>query len=225
MRIATGLAIVAAALGLGTGAAQAQQLFAPAITSDSYMPTFSAWTGFYAGAQISLLAMKSHENSSALPGEQLLGDINGSYGVFAGYRFQLNDWLVLGIDAEANSVYSELLYSGTKFGAKTWDAAVRAHLGYPIAPNVLAYGTVGYSFAGFDMSPFYSDPSWDGEAYTGGGFQFGLGVDMLVTDNLMARLEATYTHYGVHTITLNGVADGTSEPSDVVVRTGLGWKF
>lgn len=214
--------VAAGAIALlgSTGAAQAQQMIAPMVTNQSYSAGYSAWDGFYVGAQGSLVATKTHEIGGVVGVEQLFGDIGGSAGVFAGYRYTLNDWLVLGVDAEVNNVATEYLWNAANYGAIKWDAAVRATLGYPVAPNVLAYGTVGYSWARVDLSPGYANPS---AAYTAGGFQFGLGVDMLITQNVMARLNATWTHYGVNTVPVAG--GGTSEPSDVVVRVGLGWKF
>lgn len=210
-----GIAVVGASV-----AAQAQSMVAPSITSGMYQPSYSAWDGFYVGAQGSIVATKTHEIGGVVGPEQLLGDIGGNAGVFAGYRYTLNDWLVLGVDAEVNNVATEYLWNAVNYGAIKWDAAVRATLGYPVAPNVLAYGTVGYSWAHVDLSPGYGNAD---AKYTAGGFQLGLGVDMLVTQNVMARLNATWTHYGVNTVPVPG--GGTSEPSDVVVRAGLAWKF
>jgi opacity protein-like surface antigen len=164
--------------------------------------------------------MKSHESNPLLPPpEQLLGDIGGNAGVFAGYRYQINDWFVLGVDAEINNVATQFEYSGANYGALKWDAAVRATLGYPIANNVLAYGTVGYNWGRFDFSPNYGTPD---AAFTAGGIQLGLGVDMMVTQNIMARLNATWTHFGVNDVP---GTTGKSEPSMSVVRAGLAWKF
>ena len=218
----SGLKFVAAAIVAVFGStmgAHAQSMVAPVVTSGMYQPSYSAWDGFYVGAQGSLIGMKSHEIAPGiLVGEQLLGDIGGSAGVFAGYRYQLNDWLVLGVDAEVNNVATQFEFNGgTNYGALKWDAAVRATLGYPVAPNVLAYGTVGYSWGRFDFTPSRGVET----AFTAGGFQLGLGVDMMVTQNIMARLNATWTHYGVN----NVPGGGTSEPSNQVVRAGLAWKF
>jgi outer membrane immunogenic protein len=212
-------AAVIAVLG-STVAAQAQSMVAPVVTSNMYQPSYSAWDGFYVGAQGSLIGMKSHEIAPGiLVGEQLLGDIGGSAGVFAGYRYQLSDWFVLGVDAEVNNVATQFEFNGAQnYGALKWDAAVRATLGYPVAPNVLAYGTVGYSWGRFDLSPSRGGVA---TAFTAGGFQLGLGVDMMITQNLMARLNATWTHYGVNSVP----GGGTSEPSNQVVRAGLAWKF
>lgn len=209
-----------AAMAGTTVVAQAQSMVAPVVTSGMYQPSYSAWDGFYVGAQGSLVATKTHEIGGVVGVEQLLGDIGGNAGIFAGYRYTLSDWFVLGVDAEVNNVATEYLWNAVNYGAIKWDTAVRATLGYPVAPNVLAYGTVGYSWAHFDLSPGYGNPD---AKYTAGGFQLGLGVDMLVTQNVMARLNATWTHYGVNTVPVPG--GGTSEPSDVVVRAGLAWKF
>ena len=225
MRIEVKLAaLVGASLMTLMASAQAQQaqtiMVLPTVTNQSYQPGFSAWDGFYVGAQASLVATKTHEIGGVVGPEQLLGDIGGNAGLFAGYRFTLNDWFVLGIDAEANNVATEYLWNAVNYGAIKWDAAVRATLGYPVSSNVLAYGTVGYSWAHIDLSPGYGNAN---ATYTGGGIQLGLGVDMLVTENIMARLNATWAHYGVHTVPVPG--GGTSEPSSVTVRAGLGWKF
>ncbi len=216
-------ATTAFVMALAPVAAQAQMFTAPVVDSQMYGPAASTWTGFYLGAQGSLIGMKSHESNPGLPPpEQLLGDIGGSAGVFAGYRYQISDWFVLGLDAEANNVATQFEYSGANYGALKWDAAVRATLGYPVAPNVLAYGTVGYSWGRFDMSPFTGTAD---STFTAGGWQLGVGADILVTENIMARLNATWTHYGVNNWTSGGGAYGTSEPSNVVVRAGLGWKL
>lgn len=216
-------AALIAIAGVPVVGAQAQQMIAPVVTNQSYQPAYSAWDGFYVGAQGSLIGMKSHEANSVVATppvtEQLLGDIGGSAGVFAGYRYQINDWFVLGVDAELNNVATQFEYNGANYGALKWDTAVRATLGYPVANNVLAYGTVGYSWGRFDLSPALGA----GSEFTAGGFQLGLGVDMMVTQNIMARLNATWTHYGVNDVP--GPTGGTSEPSNAVIRAGLAWKF
>lgn len=203
------------------------QMIAPVLSSQAYAPTSaSAWNGFYLGLQGGLLTMKSHEKGNALPaGEDLLGDIGGNAGVFGGFRYQVADWLVWGLDIEANNDATELLHNGSNYGALKWDAGIRAQLGYPVSPNVLAYGSIGYSVGRFDLTPFYAAPGYDGQVYTAGGVQLGIGVDAKVTDHIMARLLATYTHYGTHTITNGGVADGSSEPSVVNIRVGAAWAF
>ncbi len=227
MRVTKGLAasVAATVLLMATGASAQQVetvMVLPTVDSQAYQTSSFVWDGFYVGAQASILATKTHELNPLLPGEQLLGDIGGNAGVFAGYRMTVTDWLVLGVDVEANNVATEYLYAGANYGALKWDAAVRATLGYPVAPNVLAYGIVGYNWGHFDMSPFSGTAD---STFTAGGWQLGLGADMMITDNIMARLQATWTHFGVNSWTRGGAAFGSSEPSDVVVRAGLGWKF
>ncbi len=227
MRGTKGLAIgvAAAALLMATGASAQQVetvMVLPTVDAQSYQTSSFVWDGFYVGAQAAIVATKTHEINPGVPAEQLLGDIGGHAGVFAGYRMTVTDWLVLGVDAEVNNVATEYLYNAANYGALKWDASVRATLGYPVAPNVLTYGIVGYNWGRFDMSPFTGTAD---SAYTAGGWQLGLGVDMMVTDNIMARLQATWTHFGVNTLNSGGAPYGSSEPSNAVIRAGLGWKF
>ena len=214
--------LATAALGALISGAEAQDAFW------SSAPAASNWTGFYIGGQAGLIGMKSHESGTAVPaGEALLGDIPPQFGVFAGFHYQAADWWVWGLDVEANYEQGEFFYNNVKFGTMDWDAAVRVIGGVPIASNVLAYGSVGYSIASFDQSTYYdgASPGSTGSKYTGGGVQLGLGVDAMLNEHLMARLQASWTHYGVHEIKNGGVVVGESEPSLISARVGLAWKF
>ena len=214
------LAAAIAAVSGSIATAQAQSLFAPVVTSGMYEPSNIAWDGLYFGPQIALVATKTHEIGGVVGPEQLFGDTGGIAGVFGGYRFTVTDWLVLGIDAEADVVSTEYLWNARQYGVIRWDAAIRGTIGLPLAPNVLAFGTVGYSVARFDMSSGYGNAN---AQYTAGGVQLGLGVDAMITQSLMARLHATWALYGVNNVPVPG--GGTSEPSDVVVRLGVAWKL
>ena len=214
MRSVVLFAALAGATILASGGAFAQNLLAP--------PSGN-WTGFYIGGQADLLATKSLEESDpTLTGPTLLGDMGGGIGAFAGYDYQFYDWLVGGIGAEYNIDSTELQFSGSNYGASKWDAAVKARVGTPIAPNVLAYGSLGYEWGHFDYSDRPSLAGADNAAFTTGGVQFGIGVDAMLTQNIMGRLEATYTHYDSHTTTPMGVV---STPSMIAVKAGLGFRF
>jgi hypothetical protein len=43
--------VIAVTTGLSAVSAQAQQLVAPVVTNQSYQASYSAWDGFYVGAQ------------------------------------------------------------------------------------------------------------------------------------------------------------------------------
>lgn len=219
--LGTSVLAAAAMFALGSGAEAQDAMWAST-------PVASNWTGFYLGAQTGLIGMKSHEKGALFPGgEVLLGDIPPEIGGFAGFHYQATDWWVWGLDVEANYVNGEFFYNGTKFGNLVWDAAVRVQGGVPIAPNVLAYGSVGYSWANFDQSPFYdvASPGSTGANFIGSGFQLGVGVDAMINEHVMARMLATWTHFGVHDITNGGITVATSEPSRVNARIGVAWKF
>lgn len=214
------MAAAVAATVFGCAAAQAQSLTAPVVTSGMYQPGLTAWDGPYIGLQAALIATKTHEIGGVVGPEQLLGDTGGAAGVFAGYRFTITDWLVLGIDAEANRITTQYLWNAAIYGSIMWNASVRATVGIPLAPNVLGFGSIGYSWAHFDLTQGYAN---GGARYTAGGVELGVGVDAMLTEHLVARLHATWALYGVNNVPIPG--GGTSEPSDVLVRLGLGWKF
>jgi outer membrane immunogenic protein len=209
-------AVVAAAILVATSA-HAQSLFAP--------PSGN-WTGFYIGGQADLLATKSlEENSPGFTAPTLLGDMGGGVGAFAGYDYQFTDWLVGGVGGEYNVDSTELQYNGANYGASKWDATIKARVGTPIASNVLAYGSLGYEWGNFD----YSDrPTFAGASnanFTTGGLQFGLGVDAMLTQNIMARFEGTYTHYDAHVTTAFGGSSVSSDPSMIAIKGGLAFRF
>jgi opacity protein-like surface antigen len=216
MRSIVLLAALAATTVFSASGAEAQSLFAPATGN---------WTGVYVGGQADLLATKSLEEQDISlgggTGGTLLGDMGGGLGVFGGYDYQFSDWLVGGIGAEYNFDSTELQFNGVNYGASKWDATIKARVGTPIASNVLAYGSLGYEWGHFDYSDRPSLAGVAGADFTTGGPQIGLGVDAMLTENIMARFEGTYTHYESHT-----AANGTiSTPSMIAIKAGLAFKF
>jgi opacity protein-like surface antigen len=55
--------------------------------------------------------------------------------------------------------------------------------------------------------------------------QIGLGVDAMLTENIMARFEGTYTHYEPHVTTVAGTPVVQSTPSMIAIKAGLAFKF
>jgi outer membrane immunogenic protein len=218
MRFPAILAGVAGAAILMTSGAYAQS---------SPWGTFSGnWTGFYAGAQADLLATKSlEEQEPGLTSPTLMGDMGGGAGVFAGYDYQLNNMFVAGVMGDYNVDSTELLYNGADSGKAQWDASLKARIGVPVATNVLAYGSLGYEWGHFDYSDRPSLAGADNAAFTTAGLQIGLGVDAMLTSNIMARLEATYTHYDSHVTTIGGTPAVQSTPSMIAIKGGVGFRF
>lgn len=126
---------------------------------------------------------------------------------------------------EFNWVSTELLYGGSVYGKAQWDAALRARLGVPVAPNVLAYGSIGYAWGHFDYTPGFSTPNYSNTQFTVGGVQLGIGVDAMLTANVMGRIEATYAHYGSNVEANSAGPNTTSTPSMIAVKAGLGFRF
>jgi outer membrane immunogenic protein len=183
------------------------------------------WTGAYVGAQVDLLSTKSLESATAMWAPSLLADMGGGGGVFAGYDYQLNNMFVAGVLGEYNLDSTQLVYNGKAAGTAQWDASIAGRLGTPLASNVLAYGSVGYEWGHFDYTDRFAGPTYGNANFTTGGLQFGLGVDAMLTSNIMARFEATYTHYDSNIISQNGSPYWQSTPSMIAIKGGLGFKF
>ncbi len=223
MRFPAILAGVAGAAILMTSGAYAQS---------SPWGTFSGnWTGFYAGAQADLLATKSlEEQEPGLTSPTLMGDMGGGGGVFAGYDYQLNNMFVAGVMGDYNVDSTELLYNGSDSGKAQWDASLKARIGVPVAANVLAYGSLGYEWGAFRLwrpavSLAAGSPFGQCRLHHRRGLQIGLGVDAMLTSNIMARLEATYTHYDSHVTTIGGTPAVQSTPSMIAIKGGVGFRF
>jgi opacity protein-like surface antigen len=218
MRHASVLAGVAVATLVLSSGAHAQSLFGGSGSG--------SWTGAYIGAQAELLATKSlEEQEPGLTAPTLLGDMGAGGGVFGGYDYQFNDMFVAGIGGEYNLDSTELLSGGANSGASKWDATIKARVGTPIAPNVLAYASLGYEWGHFDYSDRPTLIHADNADFTTGGLQIALGVDAMLTQNIMGRLEASYTHYDSHITTISGTPAVQSTPSMIAVKGGIGFRF
>ena len=152
---------LATALVLGSTAAYAGGLAEPRIEPVVTAPVVALnWTGFYAGGQV------AHAEGDATLGKNSVSGNDTLYGIFAGYRHQLNNDLVLG---------AELDYKNSD----DFDAtALKAQVGYAVG-NFLPYATVGYAevkVAGVnDQAPVY-----------------GVGVDYRVNERFTVGAE--YLH-------------------------------
>jgi opacity protein-like surface antigen len=184
------------------------------------------WTGYYAGVQADLLATKSLEEAEpALTAPTLLGDMGGGGGVFAGYDYQLGNIFVAGVLGEFNLDSTGLEVTGNGAGSSRWDAGFAGRIGMRIAPNVLAYARAGYEWGHFDYSNRFAAPTYGNAEFTTSGLEFGVGVDAMLTSNIMGRLEATYTKYDPAVITQGGVPVWQSTPSMIAIKGGVGWRF
>jgi outer membrane immunogenic protein len=121
-----------------------------------------------------------------------------------------------------------------------WDASIRARLGFLIAPTWLLYATGGVAFQNVEVGASCSGsgpPSWCGPARNESissvrtGWTIGGGVETVVWQNWLARIEYRYSDYGTIDHTFFSVPSTADEVvSSVKLRTntvlgGIAYKF
>jgi hypothetical protein len=147
------------------------------------------WTGAYAGVQLEF------GNATIVPGPPD-PDFDGHFaGIFAGYRADLGNFVIGG---ELDYVTGEL----TSTSPGSVDDIMRAGLefGYDASP-ALIYATAGWARAGT------TDP---GGTTDNNGTYYGIGVDYMINDRLVAGLEIL--HHDFEDI-------GTPPPADMDMTT------
>ena len=107
--------------------------------------------------------------------DDFLGTDEGSYGVTAGYDFDLGN-TVVGVTGGYTGLFDD-------DGADLREFSVAARAGFKAAPATLVYATAGYSNLDFDGLPGSLD-----------GAKFGLGLEQSF-GNVFANLETRYADY------------------------------
>lgn len=106
-------------------------------------------------------------------------DFGGSdaftYGVNAGYDFDLGRGLIAGATAEWQDSGEDGLGR---------DLSIVGRLGGKVSDNVMLYGLAGYSNLGIENTDIELD-----------GFRVGAGVEVAVTDHVYGQVEYRYTNY------------------------------
>lgn len=165
------------------------------------------WTGFYAGFATNIISPEFDNSTAMVPLQEGTG-----FGLYGGYNYAIGDNFVVG---------AEVGYSGpasfqTALGSPDFefDNVVNARVrgGYALG-NALVYGSVGYQMVNYGASGAIST---DGSA---DGLVYGIGLEMLLADNVSVRLDYTSTHMNPEAGTLPGVPGDAQIDANAV---GLG---
>ena len=155
-------------------------------------PVITDWSGPYAGV---LAAMGTATQDYTYDGEIMTSavamngareDLEGNmYGVFAGYNIQ-NNGFVFGVEGaySMGSIGRSENLDGEWGEELTSVIDLKARAGVA-AGDALIYGFVGWSMGDFRM---YAEPSYD-ETISVDGLNYGVGVDMFVTDRVFVGAE------------------------------------
>ncbi|MEJ6394298.1 porin family protein [Gymnodinialimonas sp. 2305UL16-5] len=164
------------------------------------------WEGFYAGFATNIIAPEFDNSNLMVPLQEGTG-----FGAYGGYNFALNDNFVVGAELGISGPASFQVNLNTDF---EYDRVANARLrgGYAIG-NALIYGTLGYQNVEFGATPGIST---EGSA---DGLVYGLGIEVLLVDNVSVRMDYTSTHMSPDEGSIIGA------PSDVQIDAnaiGLG---
>ena len=250
LRAAT--ATVAAVVLLGAGAAPS--LADPANPLPT--PSVQAWSGFYLGGKVGTRSSQSNWDTvdffgPPIPGisSQSFNDVAFRAAVYLGYGWQFAPRWMAGIEtdwgwADTTTTRVGFLpgFSGVSFPIvpgdavsvrTTWDASLRARLGYLVTPTLLVYGTAGAAWQHFELSSTCACvPDVTATAdNTRLGLTVGGGIEVPLGRNWLARGEYRYADFGTARVTLNYAAPlAGSATQDIKLATntfqfGLAYRF
>ncbi|MBB3964905.1 MULTISPECIES: outer membrane protein [Rhizobium] len=198
-----------AALLMIAGSASAADIVAeqPPAPVEQAAPLFT-WNGFYTGIQGG--GAWGNGDFSGIGSSSMNG---GLVTGFAGYNWQLDNSIVLGLEGDVSYNWNSEDVGPNSYKFDT-TGSVRARVGYAL-DRALLYGAAGWTGArGSVDTPVGSDSA------TFSGWTVGAGVDYAFTDNVFGRVEYRYNDYGSKD--LLGV---DTDFNQNVVTVGVGIKF
>ncbi|WP_341860707.1 porin family protein [Gymnodinialimonas sp. 57CJ19] len=167
----------------------------------------SQWTGFYAGFATNIISPEFDNSTSMVPLQEGTG-----FGAYGGYNYAVGDNFVVGAEVGLSGPASFQTALGNPDFEFENVLNARVRGGYAVG-NALVYGSLGYQMVNYGASGTLST---DGSA---DGLVYGIGVEMLLNEQVSVRLDYTSTHMNPEAGTLPGVAGDAQIDANAV---GLG---
>jgi outer membrane immunogenic protein len=219
------------------------------------------WTGFYLGASAGVRSSQTNWELVDFAGppidgasEQSFHDVGFRGGLYFGYNWQFAPRWVTGIEGDwgwgnktttqegflpgASGVFFPIFPGDTVSVQTTWDASLRARLGYLVTPSFLVYGTGGAAWQHYKLmstcGQFICFPAAITATadVTRMGWTVGGGIEIALWRNWLARAEYRYADFGTARVTWNDFAPvfGVPVTSDIKLVTntfqfGLAYRF
>ncbi|MBU1175927.1 MAG: porin family protein [Alphaproteobacteria bacterium] len=184
------------------------------------------WTGFYAGVLGGYGfgdTTLSGGQSAGIPTNGLLG------GVTVGGNMQY-DQFVYGVESDLawNGQSGSATCGAATCGADfDWNGSLRARAGYAFDP-VLVYATGGLAVAGINTNVAPAPGGTTGtHSATYFGWTVGGGLEAAITEQLSAKTEYAYSHFGDQIAPAGTLASTatTVSPSSHTVKVGLNFRY
>lgn len=189
------------------------------------------WTGLYLGLQGSY-DVGSTDWDSPIFGTHTDHTLKGGAGgLFLGYNYQFPINVVVGVETDLN--YGKITGSSScpngSYSCNSeinWFGSTRARVGYAFW-RLLPYVAVGVAYTRADL---YTEFIATGTEFSStGDYRFGwtpsIGLEFVITKNLLARAEYAYYDFGSKSVTFS---DGELLDNGLRfqgLKLGLAWKF
>jgi outer membrane immunogenic protein len=225
------LAIAVAVSMLSASSAYAADIIEPTA------PTAFSWTGFYVGAQGGYSRFDSTVTYTSAPGTEGRPSPRAfTLGGQAGYRYEFDGGLVMGIEGDVYSDFNKNAQALTNlfpFGVSMtvdYGGSLRGQVGYAF-DRFLPYVTGGVAFVHYSggTTIFSPAPIQTGTEFaeTKAGWTVGAGVAYAVTDHLVANIDYRYSDYGSTTFVTPFIIgnETTVNLKENAVKFALSYKF
>ncbi|AMM85153.1 outer membrane beta-barrel protein [Martelella sp. AD-3] len=219
---------------LATTTATAALAADPMATPIPASPATYDWSGAYLGAEGGYGWLAGEVPNDLFTGTRTESADGGAAAVFAGYSHQLNNNVVVGINGEFGYNWNDNSYTvvspypflngqSVTFGTE-WRASVEGSVGYAF-DRLLVFASGGWTATRLEGSFSLTGRSYD-EVMN--GWTLGAGIDYAISENVFARLKASYSDYGSTDIItqatgIPGLPD--SKLSQASLMAGIGFKF
>jgi len=186
-------------------------------------------TGFYAGGQLGVSSAHTKHTEVTTANSSELGSIGMAYGVYTGYRFDLEDFFIGGeLDYNFNTAESENKAGAEKNEFKQ-DGSIGLHFlaGVPIGESTDIYGRIGLVETKFE-GQFTNTNSGATSKFdkTIQGTVLGIGMQHHLDEMLTVRLDYRYTMYDKYTVSkANAFMGDTLENINQSFTVGLQYTF
>lgn len=157
----------------------------------------SQWSGFYAGVVTTIIAPEVDESPAMIPLQE-----GTNFGAFGGYNYAMGDNFVVGAEVTVSGPTTFQTYLGLDDFELESVVNARLRAGYATG-GALLYGTFGYQVANYGEVAGVTTA-----AGTATGLVYGIGIEMLLADNVSFRLDYTSTHMDPDTGAFVGGAAG-----------------
>jgi len=156
------------------------------------------------------------------------GDRSSATGLFAGYGWSLQRWLValeLEVDQGDGSWDHKRGTSGNNFTLTRQDSyAGSARLGYWLDSAALLYGRAGLASTEYRVRYKAGNGGTADVTDKPRGVRFGAGMELALSDHWFGRFDWSYTDY--HPVDVNyGTGTDSFAPTDSTFMLGLGYRF